>query len=296
MTLVQPVLTWYQQAARDLPWRAGDCSPWGILVSEVMLQQTQVDRVVPVWQAWMGRWPSPAALAQAPLKDVLQHWGRLGYPRRARWLWETAQRIVEDFDGEVPGDEAALRQLPGIGAYTAAAICAFAFGHRTLVLDTNVRRVFSRVIQGQAFPGSHISTSERAIAAAVLPEQDAARWSVAVMELGALICTAQRPKCESCPLQLQCAWRAAGYPVDPQTRRRQPAYRGSDREARGAVLALLRSNAATRAEIAAEVPETERCDRALESLTRDGLIHQDGQLYRLGVMSRDSAATGPGFE
>jgi len=288
MTLVGPVLRWYRTAARPLPWRTADCSPWGVLVSEVMLQQTQVDRVIPVWQAWMHQWPTPRALARAPLDEVLRNWGRLGYPRRARWLWEAAQRIVEEHGGDVPDDEAALRQLPGIGAYTAAAVCAFAFGQPTVVLDTNVRRVFSRVCDGQALPTPHITRAERASAAALLPEKDPALWSVAVMELGALICTAQRPRCAECPLQSQCAWFAAGCPESTITRRRQAAYRGSDREARGAILAVLRTHPATRTALADAVPDKERRDRALNSLMHDGLITLERRTYRLGTTTRDS--------
>jgi len=292
MTVVDPVLDWYRHAARQLPWRDADCTPWGVLVSEVMLQQTQVDRVLPIWRTWMDRWPTPQALASAPLAEVLHQWGRLGYPRRARWLWESAQHIVEKYECVVPDDETTLRQLPGIGAYTAAAVCAFAFRQRTVVLDTNVRRVLSRVLAGQALPSPHITNAERAAAAALLPEKDPALWSVAVMELGALICTAQRPRCPECPLQSQCAWFAAGCPPSTAPRRRQATYRGSDREARGAVLAALRTKPATRAALTQVVPDAERRKRALESLIRDGLITRERGRYRLGVTTPDSTATG----
>ena len=287
MSLVEPVVQWYEKAARPLPWRATECSPWGVLVSEVMLQQTQVDRVIPVWQAWLDRWPRPADLAAAPLDEVLRHWGRLGYPRRARWLWQAAQRITEAFGGEVPSDEHQLRQLPGIGAYTAAAVCAFAFGQGTVVLDTNVRRVLARVLHGQAFPVPHITQAERAAAAALLPEHHPARWSVAVMELGALVCTAQRPACERCPLVTVCAWRAADYPTPSVRRRSQAAYRGSDREARGAILDRLRNAPANAVELMAAVTEPDRLERALTSLTRDGLITASDGRYHLGTTHHD---------
>src|SRR5690606_7452204 len=135
---------WFDHAARDLPWRRPECSPWGVLVSEIMLQQTPVVRVLPAWMSWMERWPTPAHLAAASQADAVRAWDRLGYPRRAKRLWECAGEIVRRHGGEVPDDEEELLALPGIGAYTAAAVRSFAFGRRAVVLDTNVRRVIAR--------------------------------------------------------------------------------------------------------------------------------------------------------
>src|SRR6186997_1431523 len=183
--LHEPVLRWYDEHARDLPWRAPGATPWAILVSEFMLQQTPVARVEPVHRGWMVAWPTPAALAAEPSGEAVRAWGRLGYPRRALRLHAAATAIVEGHGGEVPADYDALLTLPGIGDYTAAAVATFAFGRRHVVLDTNVRRVLARVLRGEEFPSASVSRSERDLAASVLPEDDAdaATWAVAVMEL-----------------------------------------------------------------------------------------------------------------
>ena len=280
-TIVTPVTSWYQASARDLPWRAPDCPAWGVLVSEIMLQQTQVDRVLPVWLAWMDRWPTPQSLAAATLDDVLRAWGRLGYPRRARWLWQAAQLIVTQFDGAVPSDETLLRELPGIGSYTAAAVAAFAFGTPSVVLDTNVRRVLARAIRGEANPPAHISAAERTLAESLLPTQDAALWSVAVMELGALVCRARDPKCAQCPIADQCAWRAADYPKAAHPRRTARPFAGSDRQARGVIMAVLRdSNTAVTAD-AFPITDPTQHARALQTLIDDGLVHHVDGTYAL---------------
>ncbi len=191
-----PVLDWYARHARELPWRAPDCTPWGVLVSEVMLQQTPVARVLPVWQEWLARWPEPADLAASSPGEAVRAWGRLGYPRRALRLHAAATELTERFGGVVPDDEVTLRQLPGIGEYTAAAVAAFAFGRRAVVLDTNVRRVLARADGGQQWPAASPTRAERDRAAGLLPRDAAtsARWNVALMELGALVCTARRPE------------------------------------------------------------------------------------------------------
>ena len=208
------ILDWYAAHQRDLPWRRADATPWAILVSEVMLQQTPVARVRPAYAAWLARWPTPAALAAATPGDAVREWGRLGYPRRALRLHMTAQALVQRHAGQVPAALDALLDLPGIGAYTAAAVASFAFGQRHPVLDTNVRRVLARVVSGRPLPPASTSAAERRLAEALLPEQPAvaARWSVAVMELGALVCTAARPQCAQCPVAGDCAWRLAGPP------------------------------------------------------------------------------------
>ena len=195
----EPVLAWYGRHARDLPWRASGTTPWSVLVSEVMLQQTPVSRVIPAHQAWLARWPRPAALAAEPPGEAIRQWGRLGYPRRALRLHETAAILTKRHGGIVPADAEALLRLPGIGSYTAAAVASFAFGQRHAVLDTNVRRVFGRLVRGEQFPPRATSAAEVALAESLLPAEPAraARWSVAVMELGALVCTAARPSMTS---------------------------------------------------------------------------------------------------
>jgi A/G-specific adenine glycosylase len=269
------ILDWYAAHQRDLPWRRADATPWAILVSEVMLQQTPVTRVLPVYAAWLARWPTPAALAAAAPGDAVREWGRLGYPRRALRLHMTARALVERHAGQVPASLDALLELPGVGAYTAAAVASFAFGQRHPVLDTNVRRVLARLVGGQHLPPPSASAAERRVAEALLPEQPAvaARWSVAVMELGALVCTSARPECGSCPVAGGCAWRVAGHPAGGGARRSQ-GYAGTDRQCRGRLLAVLRTadGAVPGARLDAAWPEPRQRSRALDSLVADGLV------------------------
>ena len=289
--LRRTVLHWYSGNARDLPWRRPEATAWGVLVSEVMLQQTPVARVEPRWRAWMQRWPTPAALADAPTAEVLRAWDRLGYPRRALRLHAAARAISTEHGGEVPADEQTLRTLPGIGSYTAAAVSAFAYHRRAVVLDTNVRRVLARVLRGQALPPPSPQRSETALADSMLPDDGAtaARVSVAVMELGALVCTARAPRCEQCPLARRCAWVAAGRPEDAHAdRRRTQPWHGTDRQARGRVMAALREqDQLATAEVADLWPDEEQRERILAALVRDGLAEaerdQDGVplAYRL---------------
>lgn len=268
------LLAWFDRHERPLPWRSS--TPWGVMVSEFMLQQTPVDRVLPLWPQWMARWPRPADLADAPLSDVLRAWGRLGYPRRAKRLQESAVAIVRDHGGEVPTERDALLALPGVGDYTAAAIQAFAYGRRSIVMDTNVRRVIARTLDGRAAPVPHVTAAERSRAADLWPAEDArsARWSAAVMEFGALVCTARKPACDSCPVAGSCTWTTLGQPVDERGSRRQPDYEGSDRQARGHVLGLLRdqNQPLTHKAIEASWPDAEQAARALTSLVADGLV------------------------
>ncbi|GEA81225.1 A/G-specific adenine glycosylase [Cellulomonas uda] len=275
--LVGPVVDWFDEHARDLPWRAPDRTPWGVLVSEVMLQQTPVVRVEPAWRAWLGRWPTPADLAAAPTADVLRAWDRLGYPRRALRLQECARVLVERHGGRVPDDEDALLALPGVGAYTAAAVRAFAFGRRAVVLDTNVRRVLARAVDGEALPAPTQTRAEVERARALVPAQDAtaARWAAASMELGALVCTARSPRCGQCPLVSSCAWVAAGRPGDVHAhRRRTQAWHGTDRQVRGRVMALLRGSPVPvpRHVLDEAWPATPQRARALAGLLADGLV------------------------
>ena len=283
-TVVRQVLRWYTENARDLPWRCPDATPWQVMVSEFMLQQTPVERVREPWRSWVERWPSPAALAAAPSGEAVRAWGRLGYPRRALRLHQAAVAITDRFDGEVPADREALLSLPGVGSYTAAAIASFAYGRREVVLDTNVRRVLSRIDAGVAQPSPAQTVHELAAATAYLPASAAraARWAVAAMELGALVCVARTPRCGSCPVRDQCAWRAAGYPAGDGPPRRGQRYDGTDRQCRGALLAVLRSSdePVSPAELTAAWVEAGQRERALTSLVVDGLVAllPDGRL------------------
>jgi A/G-specific adenine glycosylase len=271
-----PVLSWYAAHARDLPWRRPGVSPWSVLVSEIMLQQTPVARVLPAHAAWLERWPTPRALAADAPGDAVRQWGRLGYPRRALWLHATAGILTDEHDGQVPASVPVLRGLPGVGGYTAAAVASFAFGQRHAVLDTNVRRVLARLVRGEHLPPRSASAAEARLAESLLPASPgrAARWSVAVMELGALVCTAARPGCGGCPVARQCAWRRAGSPAGLQARRAgQPRYEGSDRECRGRLLGVLREAAGPVAaeRLDAAWPDAGQRGRALRALVADGL-------------------------
>jgi A/G-specific adenine glycosylase len=293
-TLHRPVLDWYAKHARDLPWRSPDRSPWGVLVSEVMLQQTPVARVLPVWHEWLRRWPDPSSLAAEPAGAAVRAWGRLGYPRRALRLHAAATVIRDEHGGQVPSTYDALLTLPGIGDYTAAAVASFAFGARHAVLDTNVRRVLARAVNGQADAGRSITVSERRLAGSLVPDGDAAPgWAVAVMELGALVCTARAARCEACPVAQVCAWRLAGSPTSQTTGRRTQPWHGTDRQVRGRLLAVARAAAPGEPvganDLAAAAPDEllqdpRQRERALASLVEDGLLEQTSKgSYRLPV-------------
>ncbi|MDQ3628092.1 MAG: A/G-specific adenine glycosylase [Actinomycetota bacterium] len=278
-TLPDRVLGWYDQHARDLPWRSPETSPWGVLVSEFMLQQTPVSRVLPVYETWLAAWPTPADLAAVPAGEAVRAWGRLGYPRRALRLHAAAVAIVAVHDGEVPGSLEALRELPGVGDYTAAAVASFAFGARHAVLDTNVRRVLARHLGGRAQPPTGVRVDERLLAETLLPHEPsvAARWAVAVMELGALVCTAASPRCTRCPVAADCAWRLAGSPAADQAARRQ-AWAGTDRQCRGRLMAVLRAAElpVPRAALEEAWSEPVQRERCLDALVADGLVEPVG--------------------
>ncbi|MDQ6754623.1 MAG: A/G-specific adenine glycosylase [Actinomycetota bacterium] len=207
-----------------------------------MLQQTPVLRVLPAWEEWLRRWPSPSALAAESSGAAVRAWGRLGYPRRALRLHGAAVAIATLHEGAVPASYQDLLSLPGVGSYTAAAVAAFAFGHRETVVDTNIRRVHARLVSGQALPAPALTAAEQKLAAELLPpdRQLAVEWSAGVMELGALLCTARSPKCDACPVRNVCAWRAAGEP-EPTYVPKGQAWAGTDRQVRGAVMAVLRA-------------------------------------------------------
>jgi A/G-specific adenine glycosylase len=271
-----PVLRWYAEHARDLPWRYPAASAWSVLVSELMLQQTPVARVLPVHAAWLERWPTPADLAAEPPGAAVRAWGRLGYPSRALRLHAAATAIVERYDGEVPRSYDQLLSLPGVGDYTAAAVASFAFRQRHVVLDTNVRRVLARVLRGAALPGPSVTKAERELAESVLPTEaeTAATWSVAAMELGALVCTAKAPRCGDCPVADQCVWLAAGSPAYAGPPLRRQAWTGTDRQCRGRVMSVLREaeGPVARSRIDAVWPDAGQRERCLASLLSDGLV------------------------
>lgn len=287
-----PVLAWYDDNERPLPWRVPGTSAWAILLCEVMSQQTPVSRVIPAWEDWLQRWPTPRDLAAASPAAVLRAWGKLGYPRRALRLHECANVITAEYDGVVPADVDQLLALPGIGAYTARAVAAFAYGHAVPVVDTNVRRVAARCVRGEAIAPA-ASTRELSEFAALLPRDDAARavrFNAAVMELGALVCTARDPRCEQCPLLEQCAWVARGKPAATEPRRPAQKYAGTDRQVRGLILDVLREGHAaaglgehehfwvSRERLAQVWPDPVQWARAVDSLLDDGLLtERNGQ-------------------
>jgi A/G-specific adenine glycosylase len=274
--LAAPLIAWYRDNARDLPWRHPEFGAWGVLVSEFMLQQTPVNRVIPHLEAWLARWPIPASLAADAPAEAVRQWANLGYPRRALWLHRAAVEIRDQHGGLVPRDVSALLAITGVGDYTARAVAVFAYGDRHPVVDTNTRRVLARALHGRAQPGPP-ARSDLAVMDAILPRDDAgaAIVNAATMELGATVCTARAPRCDACPLSQLCAWRAAGYPDTGDTRRKQARYDGSDRQARGAVLKALR-DAATPGirveDLIAHWPDAHQRDRAITSLADDGLV------------------------
>lgn len=273
---VRTINSWYHRHKRDLPWRDGQTTPWGVLVSEVMLQQTPVARVEPVWHEWMERWPTPNALSNASTAEVLRAWGRLGYPRRALRLHECATEITNRYGGELPSSEETLLTLPGVGEYTAAAVVAFAFGQRSVVVDTNVRRVQARLVTGTQFPAASLSAAERVLAASLVPATVATSvtWNVAVMELGALICTARSPRCDQCPVRTTCAWFTAGQPENTTTRKRRQTFEGTDRQCRGIIMEALRNadSAINRRDLSSSWHDEAQFNACVNSLLADGLI------------------------
>lgn len=280
-----PLLRWYDANARDLPWRAATTTPWGVLVSEFMLQQTPVARVLPVYDAWLARWPRPRDLAAEPAGEAIRAWGRLGYPRRALRLHAAATAITDHHGGDVPDDYDALLALPGVGDYTASAVLAFAFGRRRPVLDTNVRRVLTRLRRSSEFPPATVTAAERAEALSLLPDDEptAATWSVALMELGALVCSAAAPGCDRCPLRAGCRWRVAGCPPYDGPPRRGQAWSGTDRQCRGRLLAAARdaTGSISGQSLERTWPDAAQRDRCVESLVADGLLVRAGARYAL---------------
>ena len=270
----EPILDWFEKNKRDLPWR--NTTPWGVMISEFMLQQTPVKRVLPKWHEWIERWPTPADLAASKRSDAITAWGRLGYPRRATRLYESAGIIATKFDNEVPRSIEDLRTLPGVGEYTAAAIASFAYNESALVMDINIRRFFARSIDGVESPTQAPSQVERKIRAELIPN-NGALWAAATMELGALVCTAWTPTCNECPVILSCAWRKAGYPKSDLAKRTQ-SWTGTDRQCRGVIVQHLREEkSATKSALIKLWSDSDQAERALKSLIADHLIEATGR-------------------
>jgi A/G-specific adenine glycosylase len=274
------LIAWFDETGRDLPWRGGTASPWGVMVSEFMLQQTPVSRVLPVYESWMERWPTPASLALDTPGEAVRLWGRLGYPRRALRLHAAASVIDQRYGGEIPGSYEELLDLPGVGDYTAAAIASFGFGRRHVVLDTNVRRVLARLVEGIEHPPKSITADERRTATDLLPNEagTSARWAAATMELGAIVCTSSSPECGACPVTDLCAWRAAGYPAYDGPPRVGQSYAGTDRQCRGRLLSVVRDSEepVTKDRLDLVWSGVDQRERCLQSLLSDGLLARVG--------------------
>ena len=273
--LVVAVNRWYRANARPLPWRSETTTAWHVLISEFMLQQTPVARVLPMYERWITMFPVPSALATQPVATAVREWGRLGYPRRAQRLHAASVVLDTEFDDEVPADLELLRSLPGVGEYTAAAVMAFAFAKRSVVVDTNVRRVLARAVMGQQWPAPNLSRAEMALAESLVPKSDAAAstWSAGVMELGAVVCTVTKPSCDQCPIASHCAWRMSGYIGSPRPTRTQ-AWHGTDRQCRGAIVQMLRDSESpvANAQLRTVWNDAEQFKKCLLALRAEGLV------------------------
>lgn len=282
--VIEAICAWFDANGRDLPWRRPGTSAWGVLVSEVMSQQTPMSRVIGPWHEWMNRWPTPDDLAEEDSGEAVAAWGRLGYPRRALRLHSCAVAIATEHDGVVPNSYDELVALPGIGDYTASAVVSFAFGGRATVLDTNVRRLIARAESGIANCPTSVTRAERVVADALVPDEDAraAKWAVASMELGALVCTARSPQCEVCPIRDSCRWVIDGRPDNAPARRGQP-WKGTDRQCRGVIMDVVRNSPhGVKVQMALSAwPQPDQASKCLESLLDDGLVHRRGNLISL---------------
>lgn len=273
---IQPTLSnWFRANARDLPWRNPDVTAWQIFVSEVMLQQTPANRVAPAWNEWISRWPDPASTSLATPAQIIRQWDRLGYPRRALRILEASKVVTTNFDNRMPETYEELISLPGVGEYTANAILAFAFKKKSVVLDTNIRRVIGRVWHGEERPKPTISNVERTFAASLVPKshKSASMWSAAVMEFGAVVCTARNPSCNSCVIKTSCAWRLSGFPQSEVPVRSQK-FEGTDRQVRGRIMKILKESTKPVSETTfhGTSENKKQIQRALDSLIADGLI------------------------
>jgi A/G-specific adenine glycosylase len=275
-SFAEAVSSWYVEHARNLPWRQPGTPPWAVLVSEIMLQQTPVARVVPAYQAWLARWPTPPALAADPPAEAVRMWGKLGYPRRALRLHECATTITHRHGGAVPSTVDDLLALPGVGAYTARAVASFAFGQRHPVVDTNVRRFVARAVLGLADGGPPSATRDLATVAVLLPTDpgSAARFAAAAMEVGAVVCTARAPRCTACPVRDSCAWQLAGRPPYDGPTKLPQRFAGTDRQVRGLLMDVLRGSdhPVTAAALEPAWHDVPQRARALDGLVADGLV------------------------
>lgn len=273
---IQPVLAkWFRANARELPWRESDVTPWQIFVSEVMLQQTPANRVATAWTEWIDRWPDPTSTADATPAQILRQWDRLGYPRRALHILDAAKVVTQEFAGVMPATYEELVALPGIGDYTANAILAFAYNRKSVVLDTNIRRVIGRVWHGQERPSQTISKIEKEFAASLVPSSHkaASNWSASVMEFGALVCTARNPQCDTCIIRANCSWKLNGFPKSEQVRKTQK-FEGTDRQVRGRIMKVLKDSksAVEKSAFTNSSVDARQRNRALDSLINDGLV------------------------
>lgn len=275
------VINWFATHARALPWRRPGTSAWGVLLSEVMSQQTPVARVEPFWLDWMQRWPTPTDVAAAPRDEVLRAWGNLGYPRRALRLHDCATVLVDRWAGEVPDTVEDLLTLPGIGDYTARAIACFHYHLPVPVVDTNVRRVYRRALEGEFLVNNPSKRDLEKVGTLLegLDPVDTTPFSTGLMELGALICTAHNPRCVQCPINSHCAWQLRGCPepsdvAKTAAKKRVQKFKGTDRQVRGIIMGLLRdsSDPVSMADIDVAWPDEQQRRRALESLFQDGLV------------------------
>lgn len=285
------LLAWFGANRRPLPWREPGVTGWQILVSEIMLQQTPASRVIEPWTYWVQRWPVPSAMAAEPVGEVVRAWGKLGYPRRAMRLHECARVLADEFDDVVPSDVTILLTLPGVGDYTARAVACFAYGHSVPVVDVNVRRVVARAVNGHQHPGNP-ARRDLAETEALFPRSEdgslapqTPTFSAALMELGALVCTARTARCEVCPLEPTCEWVRLGKPKHDRPARRVQKFEGTDRQARGRLLDVLRGTRAPVERSALDLAwgrDPGQRARALDSLLVDGLVEvTDDGMYCL---------------
>ena len=279
------LLTWWERNGRDLPWRRTR-DPWAVLVSETMLQQTQVPRVTERYVEFLGLFPTPAACAAAPAGDVVKAWAGLGYNRRALNLHRCATAVVERHGGALPDDLEALLLLPGIGPYTARAMLVFAFERDIGLVDTNAGRFLSRAGAGRA-----LGTKEaQGLADSLVPPGRGWAWGQAVFDLGALVCVRRSPRCDACPIVEDCAWARRGFPApDPVEGSagisgKQSAFDGSDRQGRGRLVDALRAGPVALADLPTVMgwpDDALRAGRVAETLVRDGLAVADADVLRL---------------
>jgi A/G-specific adenine glycosylase len=286
MTALEPsplrraLRAWYRPRREGYPWRRDGIDPYAVLVSEVMLQQTQAARVAAAFDGFLRRFPDVSSLAAAAPADVLRAWSGLGYHRRAVALHEAARTIVRVHGGEVPGDPEALQHLPGVGPYTASAVASIAFGRPVVAMDVNVRRVASRVVLGR-----EPQRDDPRIAAAarvLLDRRDPATWNQAMMDLGREVCR-PTPRCEVCPFEPWCRFRRGGRAGRPAAAPRQSPFEGSNRQVRGRIVAVLRErpSAGLSGLAAATGFGADRIGSAVTGLVRDGIVERRGRSFRL---------------